>query len=163
MYYRKRGMDWSNAKAAENREDLRALARRRIAPGLIAYDDGTPVGWVGLAPRSDYARLDASKVLAPVDDMPVWSIVCFVVSAKSRGKGVATALLAGAIDYARRHKAKMIEAYPVATERGRVSAAAAYNGSQSMFERAGFAVVDRRQWNATSPVRPIMRLDLGAS
>ena len=27
----------------------------------------------------------------------------------------------------------------------------------SMFERAGFEVVERRQWNATTPVRPIVR------
>jgi hypothetical protein len=30
-----------------------------------------------------------------------------------------------------------------------------------MFERAGFTVVERRQWNRTTPVRPIVRLELG--
>ena len=34
----------------------------------------------------------------------------------------------------------------------------AFHGSQSMFEKAGFEVVEVRQWNATSPPRPIMRL-----
>jgi hypothetical protein len=42
----------------------------------------------------------------------------------------------------------------------RIPSENAYRGTLSMFERAGFAVVERRQWNATSPVRPIIRLSL---
>jgi hypothetical protein len=30
-----------------------------------------------------------------------------------------------------------------------------------MFEAAGFDVVERRQFNRTSPVRPIVRFELG--
>jgi hypothetical protein len=30
-------------------------------------------------------------------------------------------------------------------------------GPLGMFERAGFQVVERRKWNATTPVRPIVR------
>ena len=89
-YFRVRGRDWTNATAAENRELLTAAARRRHhAPGLVAYDEDTVVGWVSLGPREDYERLAFSKVLAPVDEAPVWSIVCFVVGRKSRGQGVA--------------------------------------------------------------------------
>jgi hypothetical protein len=40
---------------------------------------------------------------------------------------------------------------------GRVPAASAYMGPLRMFERAWFKVVDRRQWNASTPVRPIVR------
>ncbi len=109
---------------------------------------------------SDYKRLASSKILAPVDDTPVWSIVCFVVSRRARGQGVATELLAAAIDYARDHGATMLEAYPVDTTDGRVPAANAYHGPLPMFERAGFHVVERRQWNAKTPIRPIVRLAL---
>jgi hypothetical protein len=55
----------------------------------------------------------------------------------------------------------MIEAYPVAAERGKVTPANAFHGVQSMYEKAGFNVVATRQWNKTSPIRPIMRLELG--
>ena len=55
---------------------------------------------------------------------------------------------------------RMLEAYPVAGERGRVTPANAFHGVQSMFEKAGFTVVETRQWNKTTPVRPIMRLEL---
>jgi GNAT superfamily N-acetyltransferase len=160
MYFRLPGTRWSNSTAATNRAGLRTLAADDPAPGLVGYSDGRPVAWVGLAPREDYDRLASSKLLAPVDEKPVWSIVCFVVSRSARGRGVASAMLAAAVDYAREHGARTIEAYPLAQESGRVSAAAAYHGPQSMFEKAGFSVVATRRWNAASRPRPIVRLEL---
>ncbi len=128
MYFRTPGLDWSNSTTEGNREGLRALAGRDLAPGLVGYRDGRAVGWVSLAPREDYGRLERSKLLARIDDTPVWSIVCFVVSRKSRGQGVADALLHGAIAYAWEHGATMIEAYPVAATRGQVSSSSRVPG-----------------------------------
>jgi GNAT superfamily N-acetyltransferase len=160
-YFRTRGRDWSNSTAAGNRAELEAFAERALVPGLVAYLDDRAVGWVSLAPREDYERLATSKVLAPLDDVPVWSVVCFVVSRQARRQGVAMALLDAAIEYARSHGATTLEAYPVEVPKGeRIPSANAYHGTLSMFERAGFTVVERRQWNATSPVRPIVRLAL---
>jgi GNAT superfamily N-acetyltransferase len=158
VYFRFRGRDWSNATAAENRAAMEGLAERDLAPGLVAYRDDRAVGWVSLGPREDYDRLTASKILAPVDDTPVWSIVCFVVSRAARGQGVAAGLLQAAIDFARANGATMLEAYPVDPGDGRVPAANAFGGPLRMFERAGFSVVERRQWNPTTPVRAIVRL-----
>ena len=164
-YFRFRGRDWSNSTAADNRAALEKLTadcgRIRPAPGLVAYRGAQAFGWVSLAPREDYERLAFSKILAPLDDTPVWSIVCFVVSRRSRGQGVAAALLGGAIAYARKRGATMLEAYPVDTNEGRVPTANAFGGTLRMFERAGFEVAARRQWNASTPVRPIVRLRLG--
>ena len=101
QFYRERGLDWSNSTADDNRERLASLTRDGPPPGLVAYREGRAVGWVSLAPRPAFDRLNHAKVLAPVDDQPVWSIVCFVVSRTARGNGVATALLDGAIDWAR--------------------------------------------------------------
>ena len=70
-------------------------------PGLLAYAGHEVVGWVSVGPREDYERLAHSRSLYPVDDTPVWSIVCFVVGRKARGQGVAARLLDAAIDYAR--------------------------------------------------------------
>lgn len=163
QYFRKQGLDWTNSTTAGNRAGLESLAARPdLAPGLVGYRDGRAVGWVSLAPREDYGRLQKAKVLARVDEAPVWSIACFVVSKKARGQGVAAALLQGAIGYAREHGATMLEAYPVAAARGRISPANAFHGVQSMYEKAGFSVVATRQWNKTSPIRPIMRLALNS-
>ena len=139
---------------------VKTTARQKRAPGLVAYDGGEAIGWVSLGPRHDYERLTHSKVLAPVDEEPVWSVVCFVVSRRSRGRGVARALLDAAIEYARAHGAKWLEAYPADTGGARIASANAYHGTLSMFEQAGFRVVARRQANRASPVRPIVRLRL---
>jgi|RhiMetdeSRZDD1v2_1073273.scaffolds.fasta_scaffold249183_3 GNAT superfamily N-acetyltransferase len=161
-YFRVRGINFSGGSKTRHRGILEQAAgdgvREGRAPGLVAYADGEAVGWVSVGPREDYERLAYSKVLAPIDDKPVWSIVCFVVGRRSRGKGVANALLAAAIDYARDHGATLVEAYPVELEAGeRIGAGEVYKGTLSMFERAGFKVVERRQWNSTTPVRPIVR------
>ncbi len=160
VYYRFRGRDWSNSTAASNRRELQRLAGGEPPPGLVAYDGDEAVGWVSLGPRESYERLAFSRVLAPVDDTPVWSIVCFVVRRKRRGHGIADALLAAAIEHARRHGATMLEAYPVDTGGERIPSPNAFKGTLSMFERAGFEVVARRQATADSQPRPIVRLAL---
>jgi len=160
QFYRVRGLDWSNSSADGNRERLATLTRDGPPPGLVGYQDGRAVGWVSLAPRPAYDRLTHAKLLAPVDDKPVWSIVCFVVSRSARGQGVARALLDGAIAWAKREGATILEAYPSDVQGRKVPAANLYHGSLSMFEDAGFEVVARRQFNRTTPVRPIVRLDL---
>jgi len=159
-YFRVRGRSFSNSTAVENRSLLGELADRGPAPGLIAYRDGRTVGWVSLGPREDYERLAYSKTLAPLDDRPVWSIVCFVVGRLERGHGVAGALLEAAIDHARANGATTLEAYPADTGGDRIPSAKAYKGTLSMFERAGFTIVARRQLNRSTPVRPIVRLEL---
>ena len=162
MYFRARGRDWSNSTGDQNRAELRQLAERQdtVAPGLVGYEGDRAIAWISLGPREDYERLTHSKILAPVDEMPVWSIVCFVVSRQARGRGVAAAMLQAGIDHARGHGATMLEAYPADTHERRMRAANVYLGTLSMFERAGFEVVERRQWNASTPVRPIVRLAL---
>jgi GNAT superfamily N-acetyltransferase len=90
--------------------------------------------------------------MKPVDDAPVWSIVCFVVPSPHRGQGVARALLDAAVAHAWRHGARLVEAYPV--DRARRSADdAMWFGPKSMYDRAGFREVARRK-----PERPIVRL-----
>lgn len=160
-FFRVRNADFAHATADTNREVLERAVDTTAAdgrnPGLVAYRDGQPIGWVSVGPRDDYERLKHSRVLAPIDDKPVWSIVCFVVSRKARNQGVARALLDAAVDYARQHGATLLEAYPVDTDGERVPAAHAFKGTVGMFERAGFEVVERRQFNRTSPIRPIVR------
>lgn len=165
-YFRVRGFEFSGEGKARHRAVLETAVTDGVAlgraPGLVAYEGDAAVGWISLGPREDYERLVHSKVLAPVDDAPVWSIVCFVVGRRARGRGVARALLEAGIGYARAHGASMIEAYPVEIPEGRrIPSAEVYRGTLAMFERAGFAVVARRQWNASTPARPIVRLDLG--
>jgi GNAT superfamily N-acetyltransferase len=155
MHYRRSGAHVPPAgltRARDNEAQLRALVDAGRPPGLIGYRRGVPVGWVSLGPRAEFARLARSPVMKPVDDQPVWSVICFVVPAEYRGEGVAQALLEGAVAYARRQGARLLEAYPV-DRRGRTSDENLWFGTWSMFDKAGFTEVARRK-----PQRPVVRL-----
>ena len=134
-----------------NKCALKALVKRDIVPGLLGYRDGKPVAWISLGPREDYAKLARSPLMKPVDDKPVWSIVCFYTAKAARGQHLAEAMLDGAIDYARSHGARLVEAYPV-DGRGRIADDSMWFGAKSMYDRAGFVEVARRK-----PTRPMVR------
>ncbi len=109
-------------------------------------------------PRRAYPRILGSRMIGlstePVDADDVWFVSCFVVRVGHRRSGVAGALLAGAIEHARRHGARVLEAFPVETLPG-TSSADLYHGPLSAFERAGFEVVAR-----PSEARAVVRLAL---
>ena len=162
MFWRVRSKDWAFGNAAEAREGFHALvdAGRDPAPGLLAYADGRPVGWVSVAPREDYQRLTNSRVRPRIDDRPVWSIVCFVVSRTARGQGLTTRLLDAAMDYAVERGAPALEAYPVDAGDGRrVPAALGYTGHLSTFLAAGFEVVHEIDSPQATVRRVIVRRD----
>lgn len=146
----------------ELRERLHDQAMSNQPPGLVAFDGDRAVGWVSVAPRTDYQRIVHSKVIPAIDDRPVWSIVCFAVSQTARRRGIARALLDGAVAFARSGGATAVEAYPLALEPGqRIDANSVYTGTLAMFERAGFAVVADRASDPSSKVRRVVvRRDL---
>jgi predicted GNAT family acetyltransferase len=155
MFYRRSGSpDLGQGQARKNRAALKALVDSGNPPGLIGYYGQTPVGWVSLGPREAYAKLQRSPVMKPVDDQSVWSIICFVVPSPYRGQGVAHALLAGAMAYAKKKGATILEAYPV-DKAQRSHDTFLWFGAMTMFAAAGFEEVARRK-----PQRPVMRLRL---
>jgi GNAT superfamily N-acetyltransferase len=165
MYFRLRSKDFAVNRAGENRTALRSLTEAAAAedlppPGLVGYQDGRAVGWVSLGPRADFQRLERSPTLRPIDDRPVWSVVCFVVSRRARNRGLARALLDGAVAYARECGAPVLEAYPTPTEGARHPAASLYRGTLGMFQAAGFEVVGWSTPQGNSAPRPIVRLEL---
>ncbi len=115
------------------------LCGRAIPPGILAYDGDTVVGWCGVAPRADLHSFAHSTKIPHLDDLPVWSVWCFRVRGGHRGKGVATALLQGAVEHARDHGAPAVEGYPVDNGGQKVDTTMAYVGTRTLFERAGFS------------------------
>jgi GNAT superfamily N-acetyltransferase len=161
-YFRIRGFDFSKGSKDRHRAAMEAAtnasAAEDRAPGLVAYDGDEAVGWISIGPREDYERLAHSTVLKPLDDKPVWSIVCFVVGRHARGRGVARKLLDAGVAYAREHGARLLEAYPVEVAGGtRVPPGDAYRGTLSMFENAGFKIAARRTTPGSRMTRPIVR------
>ena len=72
------------------RSAFRALCGRTNPPGVIGYDDGEPVGWCSIGPRSENTRLSRSTLIRPLDDLPVWSIICVVIRGGHRKRGHTT-------------------------------------------------------------------------
>ena len=138
---------------------MRRLCEREHPPGVVTYRDGEPVGWCNIGPRSEITRLARSRLIRPVDDVPVWSIVCVVVRSGHRRQGVTAALIDGAVAYAASHGAPAVEAHPVDPP-GRMDLTMAFVGTRSMFERAGFRVVGATDAVAGGMPRLVMRRDL---
>jgi GNAT superfamily N-acetyltransferase len=151
MWFRVSRARWNAGKGEGNRRAFQAFVKSGQIPGLLAYERGVPVGWVAVEPRDAYPRLENSRNLARVDDVPVWSITCFYVSRQHRGRGLMRALVDAAVAHARRRGAPAIEAYPVDYSR-KVGDAWVFSGAASVFRAAGFEEVARR-----SPTRPIYR------
>jgi GNAT superfamily N-acetyltransferase len=144
----------------KRRNGLRKQLQGATPPGILAYLDGKLVGWCGIGPRSEMERLVRSRTIPAVDDLPVWSIVCFLVRAGYRRRGVARALLRGAIECARSFGAPALEAYPVDPMEERIEAASAYVGTLSMFQREGFRPVIKTAARSAGLSRWLVRLEL---
>ena len=153
--YWRLGPRYRDRRPEDNKRDLRLLAESGQSPGLLAFSAaGTAVGWCSLAPRADLGWLAHARYLAPVDDLPVWSVPCFYVRRAHRGQGVTDALLEAAAGVAASAGAPALEGYPVDMDvPGHTRNA--FTGTTAAFARHGFQVVARRK-----PDRPIMRLTL---
>ena len=140
------------AGRAQNRAKLRRLVQSGEPPGLIAIADGVPVGWAAVAPRAAFRRLDTSRVMAPVDDQPVWSVPCFFIAASHRRRGLTVKLLRAACAHAAARGARIVEGYPIDPHGAAMTPTFAWHGLVGAFRAAGFREVARR-----SASRPVMR------
>ena len=152
MYWRLRRADCQHGYGEGNKQAFKALLESGKVPGILAYHRGRPVGWCAIAPREETAVLDCSPTLKRVDDQPVWSITCFFITKPYRRQGMTERLIQAALEYAREHGARIVEAYPLKTEISKMLPYERYMGIQSTFERVGFEVVVER-----SERRPVMR------
>lgn len=151
MYFRTRSSENARAKGSERKAAMKALVESGPPPGLLAYLDGEPAGWVSLDARERFTMLRYSRMYVPVDDLPVWTIVCFVIGRRFRRQGLMARLLDAAVGNARENGARAVEAYPVepGTE---LKGYAGYMGIRSVFDRAGFQEIARLKNG-----RPVMR------
>ncbi|MFH0778324.1 MAG: GNAT family N-acetyltransferase [Candidatus Eisenbacteria bacterium] len=152
MWWRLEKRDFDAKKGDGNRRAMKALVRAGHVPGLLAYSGGRAVGWCAVAPREEFPRLAKSRILSPVDDRDVWSVVCLFVDRSYRCKGVSTRLLKAAVRHVADRGGKIVEGYPVEPRQGRMPDLFAYHGLSSAFKAAGFREASRR-----SETRSIVR------
>lgn len=151
---------YNHQSGAERRQAMQTLIEAGTIPGLLAYADDLPAGWVSMGPRPDFRRLYRSVTSRPLEDEPaddptIWAVVCFFIGRKFRRQGLSLPLLQAAVEYARQHGARLIEGYPIVPASEEASSPELYHGLPGLFEQAGFQFV-----NARKPTRPIYRLKM---
>jgi GNAT superfamily N-acetyltransferase len=155
MWWKLPRAEISLKKSASNRRRCKALVDRGDVPGFLAFEQKRPVAWCAVEPRERYPRMADSRILAAVDDLPVWSVTCLFIKAGHRRRGLSLAMLQHAQQFVASRGGRLIEGYPKDPPKGFPGASSAWTGMASTFLKAGFTEVERR-----SPTRPIMRCDL---
>jgi GNAT superfamily N-acetyltransferase len=158
MWWRLQPKDFKlgGAELGEKRKEcLKQLTDEGHVPGLLAYHEGQPVGWVSLAPREEYIRLPHTRNWKPLEGEKIWSVVCFFIRKGYRKRGITWLLLEAAIDYAAEHGAAALEAYPKDLHGEKAHDESIFRGYAGMFEKLGFKEIARRH-----PDAPVMRLEL---
>lgn len=139
-----------------NKAGQQAIVKSGVVPGLLAYSGNEAVGWIAVEPREKYLRLAHSRVLKPIDELPVWSVTCFFIRRDFRNKGLTIALLKAAIEHVKKRGGKIVEGYPIEPKDDKIPAVFAYMGLASAYRKAGFKEVRRN-----SETRPIFRKRVG--
>lgn len=139
-----RNKDWNATDRDEREHMLRAEIAGGPAPGIVAYVDGDPAGWIRVGPRPAQRRLAHTRAIVaataePFDDDSVWAVSCFSVRKEHRRQGINAALLEAAVAYAREAGARLIEGYPIDTDAVKTTSNGLFHGALSTFLRAGFS------------------------
>jgi GNAT superfamily N-acetyltransferase len=125
--------DFDERTKDQNRASRSDLLHSGKANGLVAYRLGRVVGWCHAAPKAELLNIPTGP------EREVGAIVCFVVAPDARRQGIATALLADALEHLRERGMRAVEAYPRTGEVG-ATAQNLYPGPLAMYLRAGFEV-----------------------
>jgi GNAT superfamily N-acetyltransferase len=155
MYWKLRGRAFDENTGEPTRQMQKSYVESGSVPGLLAFEDDKPVGWIAVEPRSAYSKLAHSRILKPVDDADVWSVPCFFVGKQARRRGLTVKLLKAAIDFVDEQGGSILEGYPVDAKKD-MPAPFIYTGTMTAFQKAGFIEVARH-----SETRPIMRYFIG--
>ena len=143
-YHVPKAIEWSSLDGAANRKAMTARIDVAEMEGFLAYAGGEVVGWLNAQPWHKLPHACARLGVAPLElDVPAHcaaAIVCFVVSPPWRRRGVAAALLDGALASFAARGIRVVDAFPW---KAGDSAAPTdhYHGPLSLFLAAGFAAV----------------------
>jgi GNAT superfamily N-acetyltransferase len=152
MFWRLTRKEFERHKGEGNRKAMKAIVEAGKIPGILAFAQDRAVAWCSVAPREHFTALARSRILKPLDNLPVWSISCFFVEKNYRHKGLSTQMIKAALDYVKKNGGSVVEAYPVEPKKDKMPDAFAWTGLASSFIKAGFKECARR-----SETRPIMR------
>jgi hypothetical protein len=131
------------AEKGHTAEGNRALKERLVSEGrahaALVFDGAVAVGWCEYGTPEELPNIYHRKEYeAGLGRLPDYRLTCFFIDKRYRRSGVAAIALRGALDLIAQAGGGVVEAYPHDTAGQKVSASFLYNGTRSLFERAGF-------------------------
>jgi GNAT superfamily N-acetyltransferase len=132
------------AARGETAEGNRAIKERLVNEGrahaALVFDGDVAVGWCEYGTPDELPNIYHRKEYeAGLDRLPDYRLTCFFVDRKYRRKGVSAVALRGALELIAQAGGGVVEAYPHDIDGKKVSSSFLYNGTRSLFEKAGFS------------------------
>jgi GNAT superfamily N-acetyltransferase len=132
------------AEKGPTAEGNRALKERLVGEGrahaALVFDGDVAVAWCEYGSPEELPNINHRKEYeAGLDQLPDYRLSCFFVDRGYRRKGVADVALRGALGLIAQTGGGVVEAYPQDTQGKRTSGSFLYNGTRSLFEKAGFS------------------------
>ena len=132
------------AEKGQGAEDNRALKKRLVSEGrahaALAFDGDVAVAWCQYGAPEELPNIYHRKEYeAGLDRLPDYRLTCFFVDRRYRRTGAAAVALRGALGLIAQAGGGVVEAYPQDTQGKRTSGSFLYNGTRSLFEKAGFS------------------------
>jgi hypothetical protein len=131
-------------------EGNRALKERLVGEGrahaALVFDGDTAVAWCEYGSPAELPNIYHRKEYeTDLDTLPDCRLTCFFVDRGYRRKGVAAVALGGALGLIAPAGGGVVEAYPQDTQGKRTSGSLLYDGTRSLFEKAGSATSGPRE------------------
>lgn len=152
QYWKLKRSTYNEDRGEANKQRMKVSVDSGEQLGIMAFKDNKAIGWIAFGPRNRFSALERSRILKPVDDKEVWSIVCFFTHKNHRKQGLSSLLLQSVVDYCKNLGIQILEGYPTEPHKGKTADAFVWTGLSSPFLNTGFKEVARR-----SPHRPVMR------
>ena len=147
-YHVPKAIRWGSLSATSNRQAMQARIEVGEMEGVVAYEGGKPVGWVNAQARHKlpycFARLGIAATPLPCQPFEAAAIVCFVVDPSRRRRGIAGALLRGALESLAARGFKLVDAFPFRSGDSQLPTDH-FHGPLSLFLDAGFSVLGQNK------------------
>lgn len=135
---------WDSLDGPANRTAMAARIDVGEMEGFLAYAGGDVVGWLNGQPYAKLSQACARLAVAPPElDVPpheAAALVCFVIAPQWRRRGVARALLEGALASFAARGIRVVDAFPWKVGDS-TAASDHYHGPPSLFTAAGFTAI----------------------
>ncbi len=133
------------AERGQGYDGNRALKRQLVEQGkahaALVFEGDRAVAWCEFGTPDELPNIHHRKAYeAGVERLPDYRLTCIFIDRDYRRQGISALALQGALDLIAKAGGGVVEGYPQDTSDGRrVGNSFLYNGTRSLYERAGFA------------------------